>query len=1092
MGQDRGINSREFRGHFAEIIAFNSKLPDATRQKVEGYLAHKWGLVGNLPSNHPYKTAHPLSSESPTFIVDTPFGDGKAIDLVDGHVEISTGGNEEVFDGNGSFSVSAWVKGWPNEALLPIISKGGSVPDPRKVPSMKLWLDAKDLSTMDQGTSAGAIGAPTNNSNVKYWADKSGNGHHATSTGSPKYNLNTINSSYPSVNTDVGDFTITNSQTAFDAWDSMTVILLFEWLDASNWEKFLYKGNSDCFVIQKMNTGANQGTGFRWGSGWGDRLNGNSKTDARSSRGSKILSFTYSGSARSAKIYANGTHAATSPTVDGSYKMAPSSLSSASSSPITFGKDQRYGELFIFRNSLSDADRQTVESYIAMKWGMTSTLPSSHLFHTSGGWSMGSDELTDSLSSNLYGVGGKELASHSTALSTDNQWHHIVSTYDGGNRKIFLDGTEVSSASASGSVASTTAALLLGAADLDSSTNTISAANHSGIKLDEVRFYSSGLTSTQVSALYNFGKGDVGNIGDFASLPSKISGTKGTALSTTVTAAFPNAYYEAVNLTPGLSINASTGEISGTPTVGGVGSITVIARNAAGKRAVTTIPYDSNPSGPAFSFPSPSPATDHAIILSEITHSGGEENTVDLVWSTNATLLDTQFPDLGTLNPDTNYYYQGMLPTGFPSLKIWLAADDNATLYSDTSLTTQATGTVAGWADKSGNDRHLLSQGDPTTGSRTHNGKNVIDFDGNDYFETSASYDSGDDFSFLMVAGIDSINNLNDSILAIRQTVNHPSFQIDAESNSAFKVRLYHNDLGTQKTFASSAQHGPSIYEFIFNGTTNLLEVFLDGTSLGTTAYTTAPLSGNKLNIFSNRGQNQMPDGFVAEVIGFSTALSNDERQDAESYLAHKWGITLPNSHPHKTNPALGWSSTFQASLPVYASAINTGSGKEGFYGTTINGLTAGETYHYRTRSTGKQNPKSISSNDLKLWLDASDTASIEMDSSNKVYKWHDKSGNGYDAFGSVNNQLPLYSSTGINSKPALSFDGSNDFLEANTRLGLPANPAITVLMVARVNQHAQADERFFEIGGGSHHLAVSTGSEGWSWRHNGGQGALR
>ena len=93
-------------------------------------------------------------------------------------------------------------------------------------------------------------------------------------------------------------------------------------------------------------------------------------------------------------------------------------------------------------------------------------------------------------------------------------------------------------------------------------------------------------------------------------------------------------------------------------------------------------------------------------------------------------------------------------------------------------------GTVAGWADKLKRLRHLLSQGDPTTGSRTHNGKNVIDFDGNDYFETSASYDSGDDFSFLMVAGIDSINNLNDSILAIRQTVNHPSFQIDAERKS--------------------------------------------------------------------------------------------------------------------------------------------------------------------------------------------------------------------------------------------------------------------------------------------------------------------
>jgi hypothetical protein len=39
------------------------------------------------------------------------------------HVEISTGGNEDVFDGNGSFSVSAWVKGWPKTTSSPIVSK---------------------------------------------------------------------------------------------------------------------------------------------------------------------------------------------------------------------------------------------------------------------------------------------------------------------------------------------------------------------------------------------------------------------------------------------------------------------------------------------------------------------------------------------------------------------------------------------------------------------------------------------------------------------------------------------------------------------------------------------------------------------------------------------------------------------------------------------------------------------------------------------------------------------------------------------------------------------------------------------------------
>ena len=73
--------------------------------------------------------------------------------------------------------------------------------------------------------------------------------------------------------------------------------------------------------------------------------------------------------------------------------------------------------------------------------------------------------------------------------------------------------------------------------------------------------------------------------------------------------------------------------------------------------------------------------------------------------------------------------------------------------------------------------------------------------------------------------------------------------------------------MGTDKQFSSSAQHGSSIYEFVFNDMTNLLEVFLDGTTLGTTAYTSTPNQGNKLTIFANRGKNQFPDGFVAEMI---------------------------------------------------------------------------------------------------------------------------------------------------------------------------------------------------------------------------------
>ena len=54
-----GNNIVPLTGYIAELVICNAKLSDADREKVEGYLAHKWGLEGNLPSGHPYKTSPP-------------------------------------------------------------------------------------------------------------------------------------------------------------------------------------------------------------------------------------------------------------------------------------------------------------------------------------------------------------------------------------------------------------------------------------------------------------------------------------------------------------------------------------------------------------------------------------------------------------------------------------------------------------------------------------------------------------------------------------------------------------------------------------------------------------------------------------------------------------------------------------------------------------------------------------------------------------------------------------------------------------------------------------------------------------------------
>ena len=50
---DIGLGTNQFPGYISEIIVFTRCLSFNERQKVEGYLATKWGLQSNLP-NHPY------------------------------------------------------------------------------------------------------------------------------------------------------------------------------------------------------------------------------------------------------------------------------------------------------------------------------------------------------------------------------------------------------------------------------------------------------------------------------------------------------------------------------------------------------------------------------------------------------------------------------------------------------------------------------------------------------------------------------------------------------------------------------------------------------------------------------------------------------------------------------------------------------------------------------------------------------------------------------------------------------------------------------------------------------------------------------
>lgn len=58
IGRD-GVSSDASGHDVGEIIWFSSQLSTSDQQKVEGYLAHKWGLQSKLDNSHPYKSNPP-------------------------------------------------------------------------------------------------------------------------------------------------------------------------------------------------------------------------------------------------------------------------------------------------------------------------------------------------------------------------------------------------------------------------------------------------------------------------------------------------------------------------------------------------------------------------------------------------------------------------------------------------------------------------------------------------------------------------------------------------------------------------------------------------------------------------------------------------------------------------------------------------------------------------------------------------------------------------------------------------------------------------------------------------------------------------
>jgi hypothetical protein len=216
------------------------------------------------------------------------------------------------------------------------------------------------------------------------------------------------------------------------------------------------------------------------------------------------------------------------------------------------------------------------------------------------------------------------------------------------------------------------------------------------------------------------------------------------------------------------------------------------------------------------------------------------------------------------------------------------ASDTGVVLWYDASVTatiTRSGTTVTAWVPRTGTG-NLAGTSGPTSGTRTINGLNVIDFAGVARVSGAVTLPAAGNVAFHMVVAIDSVANAFASLISTNAT---RDFQLEANNATAFSGRLSTRSIGDSYNLAGGPWAGLRIVSIVFDRTgAGTARVLVNGTQVGTGVYSTALDSAATLAIMTNRNQNAYVDGAVGEVV---VTQNLGATADHIAYLAAKWGV---------------------------------------------------------------------------------------------------------------------------------------------------------------------------------------------------------
>jgi hypothetical protein len=295
-----------FTGSVREIIMYSNAITPFDRQKVEGYLAWKWGMQTQLPAIHPFKLAAPTSA---------------------------------------------------------------SVFSPSSFSSMQLWLDAADATTLTVASG----------SNISAWADKSGQSNN------------------------VSQATANNQPTSYTSGNGLTG-MRFVAGSGGNWFRGILNTpitttTMTAYTVLAMNTNTQAyGRALSLSPLNSNDFFGGGANFARNNTATQLINEANSGGVASSIAlstltvvgtvidgtnqyqYMNGTNTA-SRSLSMTFNVARVGVGFQAYAEVSGSSDRWDGavnEVLVFNRALSTDDRQTVEGYLAWKWGLQGNLPTAH------------------------------------------------------------------------------------------------------------------------------------------------------------------------------------------------------------------------------------------------------------------------------------------------------------------------------------------------------------------------------------------------------------------------------------------------------------------------------------------------------------------------------------------------------------------------------------------------------------------------------------------------------------------------------------------------------------------------------------------